>query len=106
VKVDDVFARLALAAHRTNGALTLARSATSRKDAMESTSADARSNPVNAGIYSGYIARNAETRRNTADCELASMALGRAEFATDLGNFTVDRPGSGYKTSCFQAQSL
>ncbi|MGA9733857.1 MAG: hypothetical protein WBQ83_24480, partial [Candidatus Acidiferrales bacterium] len=32
-------------------------------------------------------------------------ALGRAEFATDLGNFTVDRTGSGYETSCFQARS-
>jgi hypothetical protein len=104
VKVDDVFAWLALAAHGTGEALALA--ATGRKDAMESTIADARSDPTKAGIYSGYTARNAETRRNAADYELASMALGRAEFATALGNFTVDRTGSGYKTSCFQAQSL
>jgi hypothetical protein len=67
---------------------------------MESTSADARSDPTNAGIYSGYSARSA------ADYEVALAALGRAEFATDLGNFTVDQTGSGYKTSCFQAQSL
>ena len=106
VKVDDAFARLALAAPGTGGALTLARSATNQKDAMESTSADARSDRANAGIYSGYIARNAETRRNAADCQLASMALGQAELAMDLGNFTVDRTGSCYKTSCFQAQSL
>ena len=106
MKVDDVFARLALAAPGTGGAFTLARSATNQKDAMESASADARSDRANAGIYSGYIARNAETRRNAADCELASMALGQAELAMDFGNFTVDRTGSGYKTSCFQAQSL
>jgi len=73
---------------------------------MESISADARSDPTNAGIYSGYTARNAEARRNAADYEVALAALGRTEFATDLGNFTVDRTGSGYKTSCFQAQSL
>jgi hypothetical protein len=62
VKVDDGFARLALAAPETGGALMLVRSATNQKDAMESTSADARSDRANAGIYSGYIARNAETR--------------------------------------------
>jgi hypothetical protein len=97
VKVDDAFARLALAAPGTGGALTLARSATNQKDAMESTSAGARSDRANAGIYRGYIARNAETRRNAADCQLASMALGQAELAMGLGNFTVDRTGSCYK---------
>jgi hypothetical protein len=106
VKVDDAFARLALAAHETGEALTLARSATSRKDATESTNAGTSSDPTHAGIYSGYTGRNAETRRNAADYEVALAALGRAESATDLRNFTVDRTGSGYKTSCFQAQSL
>jgi hypothetical protein len=97
VKVDHVFAWLALAAPGTGEALALARSATSRKDAMESTSADARSDPTNTGIYSGYTARKAETRRNAADYEVALGALGRAEFATDLGNFTVIGPEAATK---------
>ena len=105
MKIDDVFARLALAAPGTGGVLTLARSATNQEDAMESTSADARSDRANAGIYSGYIARNSEPG-DAADCQLASLALGQAELAMDLRNFTVDRTGSCYKTSCFQAQSL
>ena len=91
MKVDDVFAWLALAAHGTGEALALARSATSRKDAMESTSADARSDPTNVGICSGYNARNA------ADYEVALAALGRAEFATDLGILQLIGPEAATK---------
>ena len=52
MKVDDVLARLALAAHETNEALALVGfRRLAERMATESTSADARSDPTNAGIY-------------------------------------------------------